>query len=139
MISLIYGGITHHFLAKDLPYCNKISGGMGTIHNEYVIAMAGSREAKIGILSGKDSACGSIFGPISSFAVSENVDFMLGGYNTNFKKFEQRGIVPPSIGGITPVVGLDFKIPLYQNGESKVSLDTLVSFGIVTHAINVSF
>jgi hypothetical protein len=139
MLSLIYGGITHHYLAKDLPYCNPIKGGMGTIHNEYVIAMAGSKDFRLGLISGKDSACGNIMGPISATRISDNIDFMLGGYNTNFKKFRDRMIEPPSIGGITPVVGLDFKIPLFEYEDTKLSLDTLVSFGVITHAINLSF
>jgi hypothetical protein len=139
MLSIIYGGITHHYLAKDLPYCNTIKGGMGTIHNEYVIAMAGSSDFRLGALVGKDSACGNIFGPMSATRLSDNIDFMLGGYNTNFKKFRERMIEPPSIGGITPVIGLDFKIPIYEEGDTKLSLDTLVSVGVITHAINFSF
>lgn len=134
MISLIYGGITHHYMAPKLNYCNTINN-VGTIHNEYVIAMAGNDKAKIGILKGKDSACGNIIGPISSFNLSDNVDFMLGGYNTNFKTFEKRGIVPPSFGGITPVVGLNFKIPITDN----IKINNLVSIGIITHAISVEF
>jgi len=139
MISLIYGGITHHYLAKDLPYCNTIGNGIGTIHNEYVIAMAGSRDFKLGLLAGRDSVCGSMAGPISAFRLSDNVDFMLGGYNTNFRNFHERGMEPISVGGITPVVGFDFKIPLYEKQDKKLSLDTLVSFGVITHAINFSF
>ena len=57
MISLMYGGITHHYMAPTLNYCKTINN-VGTIHNEYVIAMAGSANAKIGILKGKDSAIG---------------------------------------------------------------------------------
>lgn len=138
MLSLIYGGITHHYLSKDLPYCNKI-GGVGTIHNEYIIAMAGDKDFKLGVLSGKDSACGSIFGPISAIGLSDNIDLMVGGYNTNFKKFKDRGIEPPSIRGVTPVVGLDFKIPIYESGNTKFSIDTLVSVDVITHAINFTF
>jgi hypothetical protein len=137
MLTLIYGGITHHYLASNLPYCNRINN-VGTIHNEYVIMMIGNKN-KIGVLKGKDSACGDIVGPISSFQISENVDFMLGGYNTNFDKFRKIGIEPPSYNGITPVIGFDFKIPVYKKDNFKVSLDNLVSIGIITHAISVSF
>lgn len=101
--------------------------------------MAGTNKAKIGVLTGRDSVCGRIVGPISSFRISENVDFMLGGYNTNFNSFKARGIEPSSIYGITPVVGLDFKIPLIKTDTFRVDLDNLVSVGIVTHAISVSF
>lgn len=134
MLSILYGGITHHYLASNLPYCNRMNN-YGTIHNEYVIALAGTKEAKIGVLSGKDSACGSIFGPVATFSISENVDFVLGGYNTNFDKFKKLGIEPPSINVITPIVGLDFKIKLTDN----VSIDNLVSIGIITHSIRVDF
>lgn len=134
MISLIYGGITHHYLGSNLPYCNRINN-VGTIHNEYIIAMAGTRETKLGIIKGKDSACGNIVGPISSFQISENVDFMLGWYNTNFKKFRSIGIEPPSYYGITPVIGFDYKIKITE----KISIDNLISVGIITHAIRMDF
>jgi hypothetical protein len=134
MISLIYGGITHHYMAPKLNYCNTINS-VGTIHNEYVIAMAGNRDFKLGLLKGKDSACGNIVGPISSFRIDDNVDFMLGGYNTNFNTFEKRGIVPPSVGGITPVVGLNFKIPI----TDTIKINNLVSIGIISHALSVEF
>jgi hypothetical protein len=101
--------------------------------------MAGNKDFKLGVLSGKDSACGNIFGPISAIGLSDNIDLMLGGYNTNFKKFKDRGIEPPSIRGVTPVVGLDFKIPIYESGSTKLSIDTLVSVDVVTHAINFTF
>lgn len=101
--------------------------------------MAGTSKARLGVLAGRDSACGRILGPISSFRVSENVDLMLGGYNTNFNSFKARGIESPSIYGITPVVGLDFKISLIKTDTFRVDLDNLVSVGIVTHAISVSF
>lgn len=97
--------------------------------------MAGNRDFKLGLLKGKDSACGNIVGPISSFRIDDNVDFMLGGYNTNFNTFEKRGIVPPSVGGITPVVGLNFKIPI----TDTIKINNLVSFGIISHALSVEF
>jgi hypothetical protein len=138
MISLLYGGITHHYLASSLPYCNKINNH-GSIHNEYVIALVGNKDRKFGLIGGKDSACGSIFGPISSFTVTEQIEFIAGGYNTNFNKFKKLNIEPPSIGGITPVVGLDFKLPIYKTETFKIGIDTLVSFGIVTHSLRIDF
>jgi hypothetical protein len=138
MISLLYGGITHHFIGSNLNYCNSINS-YGTIHNEYLIAMAGNKSTKIGIIKGKDSACGNILGPISSFSLSSNFEFVLGGYNTNFKDFEKLGIRPPSIAGFTPVIGLDFRLPLYESENVKFSIDNLVSMGIITHALRVDF
>ncbi len=122
MISLIYGGITHHYLASNLPYCNRINN-VGTIHNEYVIALAGNNKAKFGFLNGKDSACGNIFGPISSFNIRKNIDIMVGGYNTNFNEFNKLGIVPVHVGNITPVIGANFKIPItnYFSMLSQIS------------------
>lgn len=138
MISIIYGAITHHYLASDLPYCNRINN-VGSIHNEYIIALVGNDDFKIGALSGKDSACGSIFGPIMSAKVSENVDFILGGYNTNFDKFHKLGIEPPSFNGYTPVMGFDFKLNLYDGESYQINLDNLISFGVITHAISLNF
>lgn len=138
--TILYGGITHHYLASNLNYCNRIKdNNFGTIHNEYVIGLVGSRENKVGFIKGKDSACGDIFGVLTTSTLIENIDLVLGGYNANFKTFEKRGMIPPSIGGVTPVIGLDFKIPLYRSENLNVSLDNLVSVGIITHAVSFSF
>lgn len=134
MISLLFGGITHHFIGSNLPYCNRINS-VGTIHNEYIVAMAGNSKTKIGFIKGKDSACGDIFGPVSSFKMSDNTDFVLGGYNTNFDDFKKLGIIPFSIGSVTPVVGFDYKIPITKNLE----IHNIVSFGIISHSIGLSF
>jgi hypothetical protein len=138
MVSIIYGGITHHYINNDLKYCNSINN-YGSIHNEYVIAMAGSSDVKFGFLKGKDSACGDIFGPISSLKINDNVDFMLGGYNTNFEDFKKLGMVPFSFGDVTPVIGLNFKVPIYKTPHFDVTLNNLVSYGIITHAISLDF
>lgn len=138
MLSLIYGGITHHFIGSNLTYCNNINN-YGSIHNEYIIAMAGTKSAKLGLIKGKDSACGNIIGPISSFSILDDVEFLVGGYNTNYKDFKKLGIRPPSIIGLTPILGLDFRIPLYEDKGIKFSIDNLVSLGIITHALRVDF
>jgi hypothetical protein len=136
VLSLLYGGITHHYLASSLPYCNRINdNSFGTIHNEYVIGLIGNEKSKIGLISGKDSACGNILGPITTTKISKNIDFVLGGYNTNFKKFHELGIQPPSFNGITPVVGFDYRIKLTKN----ISIDNLISLGIITHSLRVDF
>lgn len=138
MLSLLYGGITHHFIGSSLPYCNRINSN-GSIHNEYVIAMAGDKDTKIGMIKGKDSACGNIMGPIASFTISEDFEFIAGGYNTNFKKFNKIGISPPSVSGITPVLGIDYRLPIYKSSKLKVTIDNLVSIGIITHSLRVDF
>jgi hypothetical protein len=138
LFTLILGGITHHYMAPNLNYCNLINDS-GTIKNEYAIAMVGDRDAKIGAIKGKDSACGDIFGVIGSIRVSEQIDFMIGGYNTNVRAFEERDMVPPTVGGVTPVLGLNFKIPLYKNGDTAVEINNLISIGIITHAISFTF
>jgi hypothetical protein len=51
------------------------------------------------------------------------------------KAFEKRGIIPPSFSGITPVVGVNFKIPITDN----IKINNLVSIGIITHALSVEF
>ncbi len=136
MISLLYGGITHHYLNPDLAYCSRINNNnFGTIHNEYVIGLVGSEEIKIGGLVGKDSACANIYGPVMTFKLNTYFDFVLGGYNTNTKAFHKMGMEPPSINGVTPVIGIDFKLPLNR----YLSLDTVISYGIITHAIRINF
>jgi hypothetical protein len=138
MVSIIYGGITHHYINSHYNYCNSLNN-FGTIHNEYVIAMAGSSDVKFGFLKGKDSACGDIFGPISSFKMNDSVDFMLGGYNANYEDFEKLGMVPFSVAGVTPVIGLNFKLSIYKTPYFDVTLNNLVSVGIITHALSLDF
>ena len=138
MISVLYGGITHHYIGSHLPYCGRLNT-VGTIHHEYVIIMAGNSKRKFGILNGRDSACGTIMGPVASFSASDHVDLVIGGYNTNFKDFRKLNIEPPSFFGITPIIGLDFKIPLYKTESVDIELDNIVSLGIITHAIRFNF
>jgi hypothetical protein len=132
--SLLYGGITHHYIASKLNYCNKINN-YGTIHNEYVIGMVGSKKFKAGFIKGTDSACGSIFGPLASYSIYKNLELIVGGYNTNFDAFNARGIKPMAIGSITPIIGLDYRIFVYKN----LSIDTLVSYGVISHSLRVDF
>jgi hypothetical protein len=101
--------------------------------------MAGDKDTKIGMIKGKDSACGNIMGPIASFTISEDFEFIAGGYNTNFKKFNKIGISPPSVSGITPVLGIDYRLPIYKSSKLKVTIDNLVSIGIITHSLRVDF
>lgn len=140
MISLLLGGITHHFIGSSLPYCGRINNNdFGTIQNSYVIGMIGDDDLKIGIISGKDSACANIVGPVVSARMAENLDFVLGAYNTNFKSFHKLGIQPPSINGQTPIVGLNYKINLYDGDNFKVNINNIVSVGIVSHALSIDF
>jgi len=134
LTTILLGGITHHYIGSSLPYCNRLTD-FGTITNPCIAAMVGSTNAKAGFIAGKDSACGNIVGPVASFYVANNLDFVVGGYNTNFKKFHNLGIEPPSFIGLTPIIGLDYKININKN----VSLDTIMSVGIVSHALSISF
>ena len=136
VLSLLYGGITHHYLASNLPYCNSINNNsFGTIHNEYAIALIGDEDIKIGAIVGKDSACANIAGPISFINITVDFDFIAGFYNTNFKEFNKLNIEPPSVLGVTPVIGIDYRIKLTNN----ISIDNLISFGIITHSLRVDF
>ncbi len=132
--TILLGGITHHYLGSNLPYCNRVNS-FGTIVNPYIVAMSGTDKVKAGFILGTDSACGSIVGPVSSFKLSENVDFIAGAYNTNFKEFNKLGIEPPSIAGLTPILGVNYKIKLNET----LSLDNIISVGIISHAISFSF
>lgn len=132
--TILLGGITHHYLGSSLPYCNAINN-VGTIVNPYIVVMSGTNKTKAGFIVGTDSACGRIAGPVASFNLASNLDFIVGGYNTNFKEFKNSGIEPVSIRGITPILGLNYKIPLINN----ISLDNIISVGIVSHAISFSF
>lgn len=132
--SILLGGLTHHYILSTANYCNKINSN-GSILNPYSIAMIGTNKIKSGIIIGKDSVCSPIYGSITSYNIYNNLDLMIGGYNTNIKQFHKKNIEPPSINGITPVLGLDYRIKLQNN----ITLDTLVSVGIITHALRVDF
>lgn len=134
IFALMLGGITHHYIGHSLDYCNRLNN-IGTIQNDYVVLMVGDNEKKFGFIKGRDSVCADILGPISSFVLADNVDLVLGGYNTNRSEFNERNIIPPSLFGITPIVGVNFKVPIYRN----IEINNLVSFGIISHAISYTF
>lgn len=138
LTTLLLGGITHHYIAHDLNYCNLINE-IGTIQNNYVGVLMGSKDLQIGLMVGKDSACGDIIGPIASLNLNDKFSFIVGGYNTNHQKFYNRGITPITSGDITPVLGVDYKVPLYKNNNTTIALDNIISFGIITHTITISF
>ena len=138
MASLMYGGITHHYILPKGNYCNRINN-YGTINNEYFVLMFGDDNSRIGFIKGKDSACGNIMGPIGAINMVRNIDFVAGAYNTNTEKFHSLGLEPPSIAGITPILGLNFRIPLYQSDSFSIKLENLLTYGILTHSISMNF
>lgn len=138
MISILLGGLTHHYIGSTFNYCNTVNS-YGTIQNNYVATLIGDSNKKFGLLVGKDSACGDIVGPISSFNIDYNLDLVAGFYNTNFENFSKRGIRPPSVFGQTPVLGIDYKIDLYKSESLDIKLDTIFSIGIITHSISFNF
>jgi hypothetical protein len=132
--SILLGGLTHHYLLPKENYCNQVNN-QGSIVNPYVISMVGSETLKTGVILGKDSACANIFGSVSSVNLYKNIDLMVGAYNANTREFNNRGLQPVEYYGITPIIGIDYRIKLYKD----VTLDTLVSMGIITHALRVDF
>ncbi len=132
--SVLLGLMTHHYVGSSLPYCNTINN-WGTIQNPYAVVMVGDDRIRGGLIAGKDSACGDIVGPVGALSIIDSVQIVMGAYNTNTKKFADRGIQVPSIGGMTPVLGLDYSIPITK----RLFLDTIVSLGVITHAIRVTF
>ena len=132
--SILLGGLTHHYLLPRGNYCNQING-QGSIVNPYVISMVGNERLKTGIILGRDSSCSNIFGSVSSVNLYKNIDLMVGAYNANTKQFNNIGLNPVEYYGITPILGIDYRIKLYKN----ITLDTLVSVGIVTHALRIDF
>lgn len=134
LTTILLGGLTHHFLGSSLPYCNRVNN-FGSIVNPYAVVMKGTEDVRVGFILGTDSACGTIVGPVSSFKLSDNIDFIAGAYNTNFKEFNKLGIKPPNIVGLTPMIGINYKIKL----NKSISLDNIISFGIVSHAVSFSF
>jgi len=134
MISIMLGGLTHHYIGSSFNYCNKLND-FGSIANPYTVVMAGTKNSKIGLITGKDSVCANILGPISSFYLKENLDVIVGGYNVNREEFKKRQIEPLSIGGFTPVLGVNYKLPITNN----ISINNLISFGIITQSIGINF
>jgi len=138
LTTILLGGITHHYVAPKLNYCNRINK-IGTIRHTYAAILVGNDKIQAGPLMGVDSACGAISGALLSVSISEFFKIMAGGYNTNFKEFNDRGINPPTFMGLTPLAGLDYRLNLYKSKDLNISLDTLISYGIVSHGISVSF
>lgn len=132
--TVLLGFMTHHYISPELDYCNAIND-YGTIQNTYAVVLREGKEMGAGVIAGKDSSCGDIAGPVFTLRVSKNVRAVVGGYNTNVESFNKRKMIPPEIRGITPVVGIDYSIPLTK----KVSLDTIVALGVITHAISYKF
>jgi hypothetical protein len=134
IFSILLGGLTHHYVLPEGNYCGQVNN-YGSIVNPYVISMVGSEKLKTGMILGKDSSCSNIFGSVSSVNLYKNIDLMVGAYNTNTREFNNRGLQPIEYYGMTPILGIDYRIKLYKN----ITLDTLVSLGIVTHALRVDF
>lgn len=136
--TLLFGGITHHLINYDFNYCNLINN-VGTIQNNYAGVLLGSKTFQIGLLKGRDSACGNISGPIMYYNIYEEFGVIAGYYNTNTKRFYERGIPPITFNGYTPIIGIDYKYKLYENKGTLISIDNIISMGIVTHALTISF
>lgn len=135
--TLVFGFMTHHFFAPSLDYCAKI-GGLGTIINPHAAILVGHSDYKIklGLMAGKDSVCGNIRGVMGTYEINDSWEFVFGGYNTNYQLFVNRGFEPIHIGKkITPIVGFNHKFKLSEN----VSLNTIVSMGIIVHGIRFDF
>jgi hypothetical protein len=138
VFTILYGAITHHYLSGDLDYCKQINN-YGTINNEYVVAMAGNKDWKAGFISGTDSACGRIFGPVFEITITNNLSFVLGGYNTNVEEFHKRNIEPIRFGNITPIIGVNYSIDLYKNDQFALKINNLISVDVISHSIGVTF
>ena len=139
LFELFLGGITHHPISPQLNYCNAINKSTGTIKHRYGAVLVGNKDFKIGGIIGQDSVCAPIKGVLSSSRITDKLHFIAGGYNTNDKQFKNRGIQPVKIGGFTPVLGLDYKVPIYESKNFKASFDTIFSVGIISHGISFNF
>ena len=138
MISVIAGGITHHYIVTSSNYCNRF-GNTSTIHNPFVIALKGDKVSRYGFILGQDSACGIIAGPVGAFELNPHVDFIAGAYNTNYDAFRKINIEPYAILGVAPIAGFNLKFPIYKSKEYTINSENLISLGIITHAFSVNF
>lgn len=138
LYTLILGGLTNHYIGSSLPFCNRINN-VGTIINPYAIALVGNENAKFGAIVGTDSMCNKIAGPISSFKLGENFDFVLGAYNNNYRHANPKQMESLGFPRITPVLGVNYKISLYKSTNFSVELNNVLSLGITTHALAVNF
>ena len=132
--TVLLGFMTHHYINPELNYCNTIND-VGTIQNTYVVALREGKEIGAGAIVGKDSSCADIAGPVLTLRLNKKMRIVAGGYNTNVESFNKRKMIPPEIRGITPVLGIDYSIPI----TNKISFDTIVAIGIITHAISYRF
>jgi hypothetical protein len=138
MLSLIAGGITHHYIASSSNYCNRF-GNTSTIHNPFVMALKGDYTSRYGFILGQDSACGIIAGPVAAFGLNSHVDFIAGAYNVNYDAFRKIKVEPLAIMGVTPIAGFNLKFPIYKSKEYTINSENLISTGTITHALSVNF
>jgi len=139
-ILALVGGITTHPLDSgniSSRYKNAIVSN-GVIANPYSAVLAGNNKYKTGILYGVDSLGGSIIGSISHITLHQNIGIVLGGYNYNKDLFESKGVVPPNIAGITPVIGFDFNFNIYKSRSFSIESHNIIST-ITTHSVGVKF
>jgi hypothetical protein len=139
-ILALVGGITTHPLdpsKTSSKYKNTIASN-GTIVNPYSAVLAGNNKYKTGVLYGVDSLGGSIIGSISYISLHQNIGIVVGGYNYNKDLFESKGVVPPNIAGITPVIGFDFNFNIYKSRAFSIESHNIIST-ITTHSLGVKF
>lgn len=140
IITLSMGLLTHHIIGADLDYCNQINN-IGTISNTYFTLTAGEEKGHVGVIAGQDSVCGNIFGGFGEYFLTKELGVVLGAYNTNTRRYNDRGINPLSIEGteITPILGLNYKISLHRNERYGIILNNLVTPYILSSSIGIQF
>ena len=138
MLILLGGLTTHPFSPSFIQDRYKNHLGNGIISNPYAGLMIGSDIFKTGILLGKDSVNGTIYGSISQFKLHNNISFVFGGYNYNKNIYKDRGLTSPNFRGITPIVGLDLNFELYKGKGYTIESHNILS-GITTHSIGIKF
>lgn len=137
---ILMGGLTFHPISPrnlDQHYNNHI-GPLGMIANPYGVILVGDNRHKIGVIHGLDSVGGKILGPIIHTKLTENFAFVVGGYNYNRSIYNSRGMASPSIGGITPIIGLDANFELYRGKSYAIESHNILSI-ITTHSIGIKF
>lgn len=138
MWEFVLGGVTHHYMSSNADkYCGKLNDS-GTIVHPYAIALYG-QSTKFGIITGTDSMCKGIVGGLIKQRLGGSFSLVVGGYNNNYNKFNNQQLNRFGLGGVTPVLGLNYDVTIHKHKDYTIKLNNMVSYGITTHGISLEF
>ena len=149
-LEIIGGGVTYHIIDNGTSnlYANHISndgrliftGLMGIGYNHYF----GDNYASFRTFVGENSVANPIVGYMGSYgwAINKGLDIgiVVGGYFQDDIAYQQKGIVPFSLGGghsaLVPVVGAEINFKVMLSSDKFIKFNNIISPVITNHTIS---